>query len=412
VAPTRRVRLPEGVQLSPAQIELFDAAYQEGLGQFAYENKLTRASLAHFGERAAISESAFSFDGYDFDGSTVIFRYSLGDARYTEKIEFAKLRAGDLKPEIISMQSGGKDSLLLATMLKEQEVSFAPWFLRSGDHHPKVLDKLDHLLLATRTIDREGLTKAAEAGGKNGHIPITYVIQSLALVQAMLLGAKTVVVAIGDEGTEPHSTISETTYGFLGGASAKADPDGASVPALSPNSRPLVVNHQWSKTREAEAIYAKYLTSELGGDYKVYSPLRNTSELKIAELFARKCWKEFGHEFSSCNVANYRQHADNRELKWCGDCPKCANAFLLFAPYLPSAELTPLFDGQDLFAKESLEHTFKGLLGIDGVEKPFECVGSVEELRTAYHLSHPVGVSDTDESDYAALPFEIPAASA
>jgi len=383
--PTRRVRLPEGITLTPMQIELFDAAYQEGLGQFAYENKMTRADLAHFGERAAVSERAFSFDGYIFDGVNARFRYSCGELRYEEQIEFAE---SDLEPEIISMQSGGKDSLLLATMLEAQKANFAPWFVRSGDHHPRVLDKLDNLLLATRRIDRAGLAEAAERGGKNGHIPITYILQSLALMQAIMLGAQTVVVAIGDEGTEPHS--------ILKAIGKKSDV------GYEP---PLAVNHQWSKTREAEALYARYVTGEIGAGYKVYSPLRNTSELKIAELFVKKCWRELGREFSSCNVANYRQHADNRELKWCGDCPKCANAFLLFAPYLPSGELLPLFNGQDLFAKESLQHTFKGLLGIDGVEKPFECVGSVEELRTAYHLAHP-----DEDSDYAELSFDVPAA--
>ncbi|MDR0979927.1 MAG: hypothetical protein LBM12_02115 [Candidatus Nomurabacteria bacterium] len=371
--PTRRVRLPEGAELTAAQIELFNAAYQEGLGQFAYENKLTRDDLAHFNEPPKPKEQVFAFDGYDFDGQAATFRYSYGKLKYMEKVEFAK---SDLHPKVISMQSGGKDSLLLATMLKERKMDFVPLFVRSGEHHPKVLDKLANLLLATRAIDRDSLAKAAKKGGKNGHIPITYILQSLALVQAILLGAKLVVVAIGDEGTEPHSYIGD-----------------------------LAVNHQWSKTREAEAIYSKYLESEFGELYKVYSPLRNISELKIAELFAKKCWQEFGRDFSSCNVANYRQHADNSELKWCGDCPKCANAFLLFAPYLPSEELLPLFDGQDLFAKESLQHTFKGLLGIDGVEKPFECVGSVAELRTAYHLSHP-----EENGDHAELSFEVPAA--
>jgi len=34
-----------------------------------------------------------------------------------------------------------------------------------------------------------------------------------------------------------------------------------------------------------------------------------------------------------------------------------------------------------------LTETFKGLLGIDGVMKPFECVGEVDELRLAYHMA-------------------------
>ena len=61
-----------------------------------------------------------------------------------------------------------------------------------------------------------------------------------------------------------------------------------------------------------------------------------------------------------------------------------------------------LFDGKDLFAKPILTETFKGLLGIDGVMKPFECIGEIDELRAAYHGAQNRG-------EYAALPFEVPA---
>ena len=47
-----------------------------------------------------------------------------------------------------------------------------------------------------------------------------------------------------------------------------------------------------------------------------------------------------------------------------------------------------------------LTETFKGLLGIDGVMKPFECVGEVDELRLAYHMAQKI-------HDYK-LPFNVP----
>ena len=106
-------------------------------------------------------------------------------------------------------------------------------------------------------------------------------------------------------------------------------------------------------------------------------------------------------QFSSCNRANYEQGIDNTKLKWCGKCPKCANAFLLFAPFIEAKELKSLFNDEDLFAKPLLNETFKGLLGIDNVMKPFECVGEIDELRLAYHKAQAKG-------GYEKLPFEVP----
>jgi len=89
-------------------------------------------------------------------------------------------------------------------------------------------------------------------------------------------------------------------------------------------------------------------------------------------------------------------------LPWCGSCPRCANTYLLFAPFLPPAALQSLFADQELFAREDLQPIFKGLLGIDNQMKPFECVGSVEELRAAYHAR---------QKGYANLPFNVPPSS-
>ena len=60
-----------------------------------------------------------------------------------------------------------------------------------------------------------------------------------------------------------------------------------------------------------------------------------------------------------------------------------------------------MFNGQDLFEKPLLTETFKGLLGIDGVMKPFECVGETDELRRAYHMAMARG-------GYKPVPFDVP----
>jgi hypothetical protein len=193
---------------------------------------------------------------------------------------------------------------------------------------------------------------------------------AIALVQAVLTGKKTVLTSIGHEGEEPHAQVGD-----------------------------LDITHQWSKTWTAEQQFAEYVKRYISPDMYIGSPLRKFSELRVAELFAKKVWNEYGHTFSSCNRINYQQGNDNTTLKWCGECPKCANSFLLFVPFIEPTELKSIFMGQDLFEKPLLTNTFKGLLGIDGVEKPFECIGEIDELRFAYHSRHP---------GYVELPFDVP----
>ena len=334
--PTRSVAFDQG-KIDSWQAEFLNHVYQEGLSQYAYENQLAREDLVAFVATVEKQEEAVEYSGSG----------------------------------ILSLQSGGKDSLLVATGLKMRGVDYSPWYVASGDRYPLLLDELGApVLVARRVIDREALRDAIKSGGLNGHVPVTYIVQSLALVQAVLLGKDTVLSAIAHEGDEPHAWIGD-----------------------------LPVNHQWSKTWAAEQLFAEYVMRYVSTDLKIGSPLRGLSELKVAELFVKYAWNDFGQKFSSCNVANYRQLTDNTKLSWCGDCPKCANSYLLFAPFVEQDELRQRLGG-DLFAKRSLARTFKGLLGVDGVIKPFECVGEVEELRSAYHMALTRG--------YTKLTFEVP----
>ncbi len=205
--------------------------------------------------------------------------------------------------------------------------------------------------------------------------PITYIVQSIGVIQAILLGKADILASVAHEGEEPHHHIGN-----------------------------LPVTHQWSKTWSAETAFAEYVQRYISADIRIGSPLRGYSELKVAEQFVEHGWEKYGHIFSSCNIANYGQGSDNTTLKWCGNCPKCANSYLLFAPFLPSGELKSIFNGQNLFTKLTLEQSFKGLLGIDGVPKPFECIGEIDELRLAYRLA-------LERGGYDSLPFEVPKSS-
>ncbi len=338
--PTRKVSFNTG-EIDAWQSDFLNKVYQEGMSQFAYENNLTRDDLAQF---------------------------SAGAAR-TSTSTPGSIKSGG----IMALQSGGKDSLLTASLLSSSSIDFMPWYITSSEHHPAVLSTFRRpLTTVRRVIDRENLSKALAAGGLNGHVPVTYIVQSFAVIQAVLSGMDTILVSIAHEGEEPHAWIDD-----------------------------LPINHQWSKTWQAEQMFAEYVKRYVATNLKVGSPLRRFSELRVCELFVSHAWEKYGRDFSSCNVANYEQGADNTTLSWCGNCPKCANSYLLFAPFMDADNLQELFNGEDLFTKSSLTRTFKGILGVDGEMKPFECVGEVDELRLAYYAA-------SDRGDYAPLPFKVP----
>ncbi|MBR3393923.1 MAG: hypothetical protein IKG51_07430, partial [Firmicutes bacterium] len=111
------------------------------------------------------------------------------------------------------------------------------WHVSTTDEktYPAVLDQIQFPkkpFIAVRHLDLEHLRKS---GGLNGHVPITYILQSLALIQAIIFNQKTVLTSIGQEGNEPHSMLGD-----------------------------LPVNHQWSKTWEAEQLFAEYVKKYAG----------------------------------------------------------------------------------------------------------------------------------------------------
>ena len=318
-------------KIDEKQAEIFNKIYQEGLGQFAYENNLKRENLAHFVG--------------DGDGNT------------------AKKSEGN-NADLVFV-SGGKESLLMAEKIKESGKEYKVAYISSYDGYPKIIDEFGEPIIIRRYIDTDGLKKS---GGMNGHVPVTIINQALSLIQAILLGFDNIEFGIGKEGLEAHAFIGD-----------------------------LAVNHQWSKTQEAQDLLKEYISSYIATNISFGSVLEGMTEIEIAKQFAKLCWDKFGDKFSSCNVANYKQGEDNYDLKWCTRCAKCANSYLLFAPFVDFKKQEKIF-GRDLFTDPEMTEIFKGLLGVDGVMKPFECIASIEELRWAYKNRLP---------GYGELPFEV-----
>jgi hypothetical protein len=73
-----------------------------------------------------------------------------------------------------------------------------------------------------------------------------------------------------------------------------------------------------------------------------------------------------------------------KQIRWCGNCPKCLFVYLTFYPFLKEKELLKIF-GKDILENKKLLPTMKALLG-QGKPKPFECVGTKKESRLALKL--------------------------
>jgi UDP-N-acetylmuramoylalanine--D-glutamate ligase len=329
-------------ELTQTDRDFIYKVYREGMSQFIYENQLDPDELGRLELTATGSDKPAPYQGNG----------------------------------VIALQSGGKDSLLLTELLKKTPTSYTAVYVTSSDVYPEVLDELGvELRIIHREIDRQALQSAEAAGGLNGHIPVSFIVFAYAIIDAVLHNENTVLMAVGREGDEPHAFIGE-----------------------------LAITHQWSKTWFAELLFADYVARTVSPDIRIGSPLRQWSELRISELFSRLAWDHYASDFSSCNIGNYRQGEGARKLVWCGKCSKCANSYLLFSAFVSAAELQALFGGNDLYADGELQQTFRGLLGVDGEAKPFECVGEIDELRLAYNKSQQLG-------GYGKVSFDVPASS-
>ena len=112
------------------------------------------------------------------------------------------------------------------------------------------------------------------------------------------------------------------------------------------------------------------MAENLSEEVQYFSFLRPLSELQIAKLFSQ-C-EAYHPVFRSCN-------AGSKTDSWCGKCPKCLFTWIILSPFISREKLTSIF-GKDLMADDSLQPILEELNGTAAV-KPFECVGTVEEVR-------------------------------
>ena len=131
------------------------------------------------------------------------------------------------------------------------------------------------------------------------------------------------------------------------------------------------VNHQYSKSLEFEDDFRAYCPG-----FNYFSFLRPLSELQIAMLFSQ--FVDYHDVFRSCNVGS-------KQDIWCGHCAKCLFAYIILSPFIAPARLNRIF-GKSMLDDLSLQHEFDQLTG-QAETKPFECVGTVNEVLAALSMA-------------------------
>ncbi len=242
---------------------------------------------------------------------------------------------------------GGKDSIVTLTLLSDMRQDSYCYVMNSrGATDDSALTagyRPDQILGIRRTLDQNMLDLNRQ-GYLNGHTPFSALVAFSGVLMAVLYGKEYVVLS--NESSANESTV-----------------QGSSV------------NHQYSKSFQFEEDFDSYIKAYIGCPVHYFSLLRPWSEFQIAAYFSGL--KQFHPVFRSCN-------AGSKTNSWCGKCAKCLFVALILTPFLDDSAITEIF-GREILEDESLVAIVRELCG-ETPEKPFECVGSREEISAAMAL--------------------------
>jgi len=295
----------------------------------------------------------------------VVYTKGLGEFFYRNNINFKGLiefpytNGTNAEPVVFERQNrsllmlgGGKDSIVAGELLKEKKKEFSAFVVNDYSLQKEVVQLLNvGEIIVKRTVDPKLFDFNKRPGTYNGHVPISAVYAFIGLLTAILFDYRFII----------SSNEASANYG--------------NVEYLGER-----INHQWSKSEEFEKLFQNYVKTYITPDVFYFSLLRHYYEIKIAQLFSQ--YPKYFPVFSSCNK-NFRIQEKNK-TKWCGECPKCAFIFVTLGAFLSKETLINIF-GKNLFGDETLIDLYKELLGIKNV-KPFECVGTSDEVKLAFYL--------------------------
>jgi hypothetical protein len=247
----------ESGALSPAELAFHQQLYDDGLREFAVENRLPVPRPVTIAARSP---------------------------RRGHLVPAGSQRSRGLVVPI----GGGKDSMVLIEALRPLKPR-----LLAVNPHPLVIElarRADLELLVVRRELSANLAVLNRTGALNGHVPITAIVSLIAVAGSMLYGYDTIAMAI-------ERSASEETLLVNG------------VP----------VNHQYSKSLDFERLLRTLLTTSIDSGLVYGSALRPYSELAIARAFATL--SDYHSTFCSCNtVFRQSAGADDHWCGECAKC--------------------------------------------------------------------------------------------
>jgi len=326
---SKKIEINSG-SLSEEQSIFWNTIYTKGLGEFYFKNQIDFRDLVHF----------------PFNKNIL--------SQPQKIVTSEKLLVGI---------GGGKDSVVVWELLKSQKKELNGLLIKTQHAYQAVDELVEKMGMPTITIDRF-IDSTFISDGKNhrynGHVPISMIYAWIGILISYLYGFKAFVVANEKSADQANTEL----FG-------------------------MKVNHQWSKTKEFEDLFRAYLHNSISENLDYYSPIRHLTELQIVAEFIK--YPQYLPYITSCN-RNFSITNQLQNKKWCGVCPKCAFAFIMFAAYLPKERVVSLF-GKNMIEDELLRGTFMDLQGRGGL-KPFECVGTFEEVREALQMIQARGEFD------------------
>ena len=309
--------------LTDEQRTFFQKLFYHGLGELMYVNK-------------------FDIPFADFINISAVAPEKVPEFKIGENFH------GNLIPV-----GGGKDSVVTLEALQPMhEDNLCLQFNRNI--YPENRAALDCIKLAGYGLDKTVnfnlsfdplLFDLNKQGFYNGHVPFSSCLAFASIIMAYLNNKKYIVL----------SNEASANEGNVAGSD---------------------VNHQYSKSFEFESDFQNYVNKFITTKIYYFSLLRCMNEYAIVQRFISH--PMYLNVFRSCNVGT-------KENKWCGACAKCLYVYIMLYPFVSAEDLNKIF-GYDLLENANLLPLFIGLVNPDAV-KPFECVGTKEEIKYSLNLA-------------------------
>lgn len=265
-----------------------------------------------------------------------------------------------LQDEYIVPVGGGKDSAVTLELLKEACYKVHPMIMNPrGATLETVIAagiSVDDIIKIERTIDPV-LLKLNDEGYLNGHTPFSAMLAFYTLLISATTGYKH--IALSNESSANEATIPGTS-----------------------------VNHQYSKSVEFERDFREYYSEFISPQFNYFSFLRPLNEIQIMNIFSSLT--RYHKVFKSCN-------AGSKTNVWCGKCPKCLFTHIMLSAY-KGIDYSNEIIGSRMLDDSNNARYFDELCGISEI-KPFECVGTIDDVQTAMRMI----IKGTDEKKLPVL---------